>query len=120
MGIASIVVATDCRYKDHVCGGGKTDRGCTKGHKVHELFCEEAKLMQVTMSVNKDQSTIVLCIMQVPAPRGLTASVFWDSGSSSNFIRETFAKLCGFRGKPDTLSVTTLGGAVTEFLTVIE
>ena len=113
--------AADCHYKDRICGGGKTDRGCTKGHKLHELFCVEAKLcMLVTMTVNKDQSTVVLCIMQVPAPRGLTASVFWDSGSSSNFIRETFAKLCGFRGKPETLSVTTLGGVVTELLTVIE
>ena len=113
--------ATDCRFKDRVCGGGKTNRGCEKGHKMHELFCAEAKVcMLVTMSVNEDKLTVVLCIMQVSAPRGLTASVFWDSGSQSNFITERFAKLCRFCGEQETLSVTTLGGVVTEFLTVTE
>ncbi len=113
--------ATDCRLKERICGGGKINRGCSKGHKMHELFCAEAKVcMMVTMSVEEDKLTVMLCIMQVPAPRGLIASVFWDSGSQSNFIREQFAKLCGFRGKQQTLSVTTLGGVVTEFLTVTE
>ena len=43
-----------------------------------------------------------------------------DSGSSSNFVRETFAKLCGFKGSQRTLSVTTLGGKVTDYLTVTQ
>ena len=112
----------DCQFKDRICGGGKVNRGCSKGHKIHELFCAEAKVcMFVSMSVADDNKlTVMLCIMQVPAPRGLTASVFWDSGSQSNFITEQFAKRCGFSGKEETLSVTTLGGVVSDSLTVIE
>ena len=61
---------------------------------------------------------VVLCIMVVRVPRGIIAAVFWDSGSTSNFIREKFAKRCGFKGKSETLSVTTLGGKVTDYLQV--
>ena len=113
----------DCRHKDRVCGGGKVGQGCKKGHKTHELFCADAKIcMFVSMTVSQENEScrVVLCIMQVPAPGRITASVFFDSGSTSNFIREAFAKLCGFRGRLQTLSVTTLGGVVTEFLTVTE
>ena len=46
--------------------------------------------------------------------------MFFVSGSTSNFIRKAFAELCGFSGQSQTLSVTTLGGVVTEFLTVTE
>ena len=63
---------------------------------------------------------VILCIMVVSAPNGYVASVFWDTGATSNFIREAFAKLCGFSGTVQTLSVTTLGGVVTEYLAVIE
>ena len=34
----------DCAYKERVCGGGKDDRGCTKTHNLHELFCSAAKV----------------------------------------------------------------------------
>ena len=113
----------DCKLKDRVFGGGKPDQGCKKGHKSHELFCADAKIcMFVSMTVKKESDTwsVVLLIMQVQAPQGLVASVFFDSGSAANFITEAFAQLCGFRGQSQTLSVTTLGGVVTEFLTVIE
>ena len=30
--------AADCQKKTRVCGGGKTDRGCTRSHQVHEMF----------------------------------------------------------------------------------
>ena len=49
------------------------------------------------------------------AERNITASVFWDSGCTSNFIRDEFARKCGFRGKEVTLSVTTLGGVITDY-----
>ena len=61
---------------------------------------------------------VILCIMIVRISRGILAAVFWDSGSTSNFIREAFAKRCGFKGKSETLSVTTLGGKVTDYLQV--
>ena len=113
--------AEECHKKDRICGGGKADRGCSRSHQMHELYCSNAKVcMMVTasMTVYKDAEGVILCIMKVRAPRGLFASVFWDSGSSSNFIREQFAKLCGFKGRTETLSVTTLGGKVTDYLTV--
>ena len=96
-----------------MCGGGRTDRGCSKPHKVHELFCKDAKVYMANGTGN-----VVLCIMKVRAPKGYIASVFWDSGATSNFIREAFAKLCGFKGHKETLSVTTLGGVVTKYLVV--
>ncbi len=120
--------SNDCNNEERVCGGGKTDRGCTKSHKLHELFCKEAKVFScaVVIAAKVNQKTgvvsegVVLCIMRVPAPKGYIATVFWDSGATSNFVRENFAKLCGFKGSTQTLSVTTLGGVVTEYLTVIE
>ena len=41
----------DCWQKDRVCGGGKSDRGCTQSHKSHELFCAAAKVFSI-QSVN--------------------------------------------------------------------
>ena len=60
--------AEDCRQKERLCGGGKKDQGCQKGHKSHELFCADAKIcMVVTMSVSNNSMTgrVLLCIMQV-------------------------------------------------------
>ena len=57
--------------------------------------------------------------MTVRTLRGGNATVFWDSGCTSNFIREEFAKKCGFNGTEETLCVTTLGGVVTDYKTVI-
>ena len=68
----------------------------------------------------KHEEIVVLLIMRVRAPQGRMASTFWDSGSSSNFVREAFAQLCGFKGKKKTLSVTTLGGKVTDYLQVTQ
>ena len=45
--------------------------------------------------------------------------MFWDLGSMSNFIREAFAKACGFKGREKTLSVVTLGGVETDHMKVI-
>lgn len=113
----------DCRQKERVCGGGKNDQGCQKNHKSHELFCADAKiclLMNMSVKDSSASSSVLLCIMQVPGPHGLVASVLFDSGSSCNFITIAFAKMCRFGGKIETLSVTTLGGKVSEFLTVTE
>ena len=116
----------DCKRKDRVCGGGKPSRGCDKGHKIHELFCTDAQVCMMVMhaksqNAGEDKSEgVVLCIMLVRVPRGIIAYVFWDNGSTSNFICEEFAKRCGFKGKPETLSVTTLGGKVTDYLQVVK
>ena len=70
-----------------------------------------------SQSADKDVCHVVLLIMQVRVcVRGLFANVFFDNGSSSNFIREAFAKLCGFRGTEEELSVTTLGGVTTDLV----
>ena len=110
----------DCRCKDRLCGGGKKDRGCSKQHKTHELFCLEAKVFAVQFvhsSLLKKQ-TVVLLIMRIRTVRMLWATVFLDSGCTANFIRDEFAIKCGFKGKQDTLCVTTLGGVVSDYKTV--
>ena len=91
----------DCRTKERVCGGGKDNRGCDRGHKVHELFCKEAKVFAVVdvQSSDSDEEGVVLSIMQVSVSKSKSASVFWDLGCSSNFVREEFAISCGFKGK---------------------
>ena len=115
----------DCRNKERVCGGGKDGRGCTKNHKLHELFCVDAKVfsVQCVLSANtsgEQSETVILLIMTVRMLRkSVTASVFWDTGCTSNFICDDFAKSCGFRGKEVTLCVTTLGGVITDYKTVV-
>lgn len=37
------------------------------------------------------------------------AKMFWDLGSTSNFVDESFVKRCGYKGKQEYLNVTTLG-----------
>ena len=82
-----------CTKKQRVCGGGRTDRGCGENHAVHELFCEAATVCNVVqqqvMHTQKTQSNQVsLLIMNVKsAKNGIHASVFWDLGSSSNFVK---------------------------------
>ena len=111
--------AENCSLKDRVCGGGKENRGCTRGHKVHELFCKESQLCFAVVSVHSStlqEGGVVLSIMQVKAAKkGLTASVFWDLGCTSNFVREEFARSCGFRGRQEKLSVKTIGDVVTDY-----
>ena len=113
--------AKDCRRKDRVCGGRKDDRGCTKSHKMHELFCKDAKVFTMTVaSVEENRDgQMVLLIMQVRCAwkRLRNANVFWDLGSTSNFVTNKFAEKCGFKGKREDLNVTTLGG-VTKDLTM--
>ena len=106
---------TDCNKVDRVCGGGRPDRGCSNSHKINELFCKDAKVFMSNKTGN-----VVLCIMKVRTPKGHEASLFLDSGATDNFTTESFAKLNGWKGKSVTLSVTTLGGVVTEYLTVTE
>ena len=48
-----------------------------------------------------------------------TASVFYDLGSTSNFIREQFAEMCKFKGTREQLTVKTLNNVVTEYKTVM-
>ena len=111
----------DCQRKERVCGGGKEDRGCTRSHNVHEMFCEDARCFAVVEvhSSNSNQEGVVLSIMRVQVSKSKMASVFWDLGCSSNFVREEFAVSCGFRGKEERLSVKTLGDVVTDY-TVME
>ena len=113
----------DCKQKHRVCGGRKEDRGCTKSHNVHELYCLEAKVFVVGQTYSSEAdgggSVVILLVMQVRCfRRSLIASVFWDLGSMINFIREAFARMCGFKGTKRHLNVTTLGGVTTD-LTVI-
>ena len=109
-----------CTKKERVCGGGRENRGCTRGHNVHELLCKEAKVYAVDVhSSDNDEEGVVLCIMQVPVVKSKLASIFYDLGCSSNFVRDEFAKSCGFKGIQQKLSVKTLGGVITDY-TVIE
>ena len=57
----------DCPKKDRVCGGRKEDRGCTKSHQMHELFCLDAKVfvnVQV-MKVGGRVKGVLLSIMSL-------------------------------------------------------
>ena len=112
--------STDCNKAGRVCGGGRTDRGCTKDHSVHELFCADAKVFAVQNSQSRNNQTegVVLLIMQVRTLRKDSASVFWDNGSDSNFVRDAYAKKCGFKGKQVNLCVTTLGGVDKDYISV--
>ena len=117
----------DCPKSNRKCGGGKSNLGCSKDHKIHELFCVDAKVFVVaiqqahTIDGADKVAGVVLMIMTVRTlRRGIDAFVFWDGGCTSNFIREKFAELLGFKGVEKTLSVTTLGGVVTEYRRVIE
>ena len=107
----------DCPKKERVCGGGRSDRGCSKQHKSHELFCATARVFS-TQSCNEEEGVLLL-IMNVRVSKRMWASVFWDLGSTSNFIRESFARACGFKGQEKTLSVVTLGGVEKDYLTVV-
>ena len=110
---------SDCPKKDRKCGDGKPNRGCKEDHHLHELFCLEARVFTIHCMGVKHGSDVVLSIMQVRSWRGRTkTSVFFDLGSTSNFVRETFAKILGFKGRPENLSITTLGGVTTEFVSV--
>ena len=55
----------DCNKKDRICGGIKDDRGCSKSHKMHELFCKDAKVFTLTMASVDENSNgeVVLLIM---------------------------------------------------------
>ena len=73
----------DCNKSDRECGGGKDNRGCTRGHKLHELFCVEAKVFAVSiqsMSANGDSNTVVLLIMTIQTfKKSICATTFFDS-----------------------------------------
>ena len=113
----------DCPNKDRVCGGGKNNRGCSQNHKVHELLCIDAKVFSVQLvfsSKTQTKESVVLLIMTVRMlKKNLDAAVLYDGGCTGNFICDDFAERAGFQGKEETLSVTTLGGVVTDYKTVI-
>ena len=56
----------------------------------------------------------MLLIMQVLTVRKKKANVFFDYGSNKNFVKESFAKESGFKGRKEDLNVTTLGNVVTD------
>ena len=111
---------TDCPRKDRVCGNGKPNRGCNRGHKVHELFCQDAQVCMSIIEVHSAQTKdgVVLAIMQVRTVKGKKASVLYDGGFTGNFICEAFARACNFRSSKKRLLVTTLGGVVSDYKTV--
>ena len=51
--------------------------------------------------------------------RGQYSPLLWDIGCTSNFVPEAHTKQCGFKGTPKQLSVTTLGGVTTDYLSVM-
>ena len=111
----------ECKQKSRICGGGKDLRGCAVGHNLHELFCVQAKCFAIfstySVSAEGEESPegVLLQIMNVKSHRkGKEASVFWDGGSTSDFVREGYAKAMGFTGKIEHLCVTTLGGVVKD------
>ena len=110
----------DCPRKDRVCGNGKPNRGCNRGHKVHELFCQDAQVCMSIIEVHSAQTKdgVVLAIMQVRTVKGKKASVLYDGGCTGNFICEAFARACNFRSSKKRLLVTTLGGVVSDYKTV--
>ena len=61
---------------------------------------------------------VVLLIMRVWVPKKHLSYVFFDNGSDSNFVRDEFAKLCGFKGEKHNLCVTTLGGVDKNYISV--
>ena len=111
----------DCFRKERKCGGGRENRGCTKDHNLHELFCPDAKLCfsvqdAKVMAANGKEEGVVLSVMKVNGERKREYdSVFWDLGCTSNFVRAAHAEHRGFRGRKENLSVTTLGGSVTDY-----
>ena len=109
----------NCTMQNRVCGGGKQDRGCTQSHNLHELYCPAARvfsIQQVHVQQDDQPNSVLLLIMNVQSPRrGENCTVFWDLGSTSNFVREAFARLMNFKGVQKRLCVTTLAGAVTEY-----
>jgi hypothetical protein len=67
--------ADNCSKKDRICGGIKEGRGCSKQYKLHELICSEAKLCMMVLhnqgtTVSEDDDGVVLCVMNVRAPKG--------------------------------------------------
>ena len=112
-----------CSKKTRVCGGGQAGRGCGQSHCLHELLCIPAKvcfsIQNVHTSCNEEEGVLLLIMNVQTSKRGGLASVFWDYGSSSNFVRESFAKKCGFKGRRENLSITTLGGQQTDYQEVI-
>ena len=107
---------SDCPKPNRICGGGRSDRGCTKNHAVHELLCVDAKVFAVSMNVRGKSESVVLLIMQVRTLKKKTASAFFDLGSDANFVRDEYAQQCGFQGSQVNLCVTTLGGVDKNFI----
>ena len=108
----------NCSREPRICGGGKADRGCTTKHVGHEMFCVAAKVfaIQHVHSQQGNGEAVVLLITRVRVScRMKNASVFWDLGSTSNFVRDAFAKEMKFRGRQERLCVTTLTGTVTDY-----
>ena len=96
----------NCSRKQRICGGGKADRGCTTKHACHEMFCVAAKVfaIQHVHSQLDNRETVVLLITRVCVScRMKNASVFWDLGSTSNFVPDAIAKEMKFRGKRERL-----------------
>lgn len=70
------------------------------------------------MTIHSKSEGVLLLIMQVRTLMRRPANVFWDGGSDSNFVRDAFAKECGFKGTQVNLCVTTLGGVDKDFIEV--
>ena len=44
-------VGADCTKKERLCGGGKSDRGCTRSHAVHELSVLMQEFLLLLLSI---------------------------------------------------------------------
>ena len=109
-----------CNRKDRICGGGKVNRGCSKKHAGHELFCISAKVFAVqrvfTVQGQRRVEGVLLLIANIRScQKNETVTVFFDLGSTSNFVREAYAQRMKFKCRQELLCVTTLTGTVTDY-----
>ena len=91
-----------CNRKERICGGGKVDRGCSQKHAGPELLCRSAKVFTVqhvfTVQGRQLVEGVLLLIAQVRSCcTNESVTVFWDLGSTSNFVRDTYAKRMNFQ-----------------------
>ena len=109
-----------CNKKDRICGGGQVNRGCSQKHAGHELFCLSAKVFTIHSVFHQQggrrvEGVLLLISLIRSCRKNDWVTVFWDLGSTSNFVREAYAKKMKFKCRQKRLCVTTLTGTVTDY-----
>ena len=112
--------SASCSRAGRICGGGKVDRGCSKKHAGHEMFCLTAKVFAVqrvfTVQGQRRGEGVLLLIANIRScQKNESVTVFWDLGSTSNFVREAYAQRMKFKCRQERLCVTTLTGTITDY-----